>query len=469
NQTIYTKYVLNFTLVQIPVAQMRQACIDPLRSRQTQLASIARFSICPARPIHYLPERMVVCTRSAAEECEPQPEASTSAPSGDGQLRLRRRFVQRPSVSKEISTATQPEIVEPTAQQAASSSSKPAQPSTSYHTDPDVDRERYERIVLDESSPLYQPALTDEDLEQDPPGHRSGYVAVIGKPNAGKSTLINALVGQKLSIVTYKPQTTRHRIMGIASDKDYQMILFDTPGVIERKRNKLEERMMAAVVHSIREAEAIIAVVDVADQPKEALQMFQPGENWTGPPMAVLLNKADLLSESEVEELRAWYKENCRVEEVFVGSAERREGLEELRGWAVSRLPEGPTLYPKDIVSEQPERFFVSECVREQIFLQCEQEVPYCTQVLIKEFAERRRGSKDFVAAEIVVEKESQKGILIGAGGMRLRSIGAAARQEIETFLGRGVYLELSVQVAKDWRDNKEALNKYGYFNPMII
>lgn len=329
-------------------------------------------------------------------------------------------------------------------------------------------RQQFDPMVLSERSPMYVPVLTDEDLAADPPGHKSGYVAVIGKPNAGKSTLINALVGQKLSIVTFKPQTTRHRVVGIASDTDYQMILFDTPGVIEKKRTKLEERMMAAVVSSVKEAEAIVAVVDAADNPRDALGMFQPGDGWTGPPMAVLLNKADLLPPEEVEALAAWYKENCRAEAVFVGSAKDKRGIDELKAWAVSRLPEGPTLYPKDIISEQPERFFVAECVREQIFLHCEQEVPYCTQVVVTEFVERR-GRKDFVAAEVVVEKESQKGILIGREGAMLKRIGAEARREIEAFLGRGIYLELSVQVSKDWRDSKEALSKYGYFDPMLI
>ncbi|KAG2428378.1 hypothetical protein HYH02_014394 [Chlamydomonas schloesseri] len=435
---------------------------------------------CATRSIAF--ERYQLCIRSIADNAEPQPEPSTSEPDG---LRLRRRLVRpRKPTSQLQQAAAKPSSTKSDSGLAAASgpatkqrkaSSKPKEQAAPAEDDEEAlffaDKEKFSKPILNETSPFYQPALTDEDLAEDPPGHRSGYVAVIGKPNAGKSTLINALVGQKLSIVTYKPQTTRHRVMGILSERDYQMILFDTPGVIEKKRTKLEERMMAAVVHSIKEAEAIIAVVDSADKPKEALGMFQPGEGWNGPPMAVLLNKADLLSEEQIDELRAWYKDNCRAEEVFVGSAERKDGLGALREWAVSRLPEGPTLYSKSIVSEQPERFFVAECVREQVFLHCEQEVPYCSQVLIKEFTERRTasGQKDYISAEIVVEKESQKGIVIGAGGSMLRRIGGAARKEIEAFLGRGVYLELSVQVDKDWRDDKDALSKYGYFNPMII
>eukprot|EP00198_Chlamydomonas_reinhardtii_P011161 XP_001700498.1 ERA-like protein, small ras-type GTPase [Chlamydomonas reinhardtii] len=419
---------------------------------------------CATRSIAF--ERNLHYVRSSADNVEPQPVASTSEPDASG-LRLRRRLVRpRKPSSQPQEAGKKPTTSKVDLGLAAASgpatkqrkASKPKQQAAREEDDEEAlffaDKEKFSKTILDETNPFYQPALTDEDLAEDPPGHRSGYVAVIGKPNAGKSTLINALVGQKLSIVTYKPQTTRHRVMGILSERDYQMILFDTPGVIEKKRTKLEERMMAAVVHSIKESEAIIAVVDSADKPKEALAMFQPGEGWNGPPMAVLLNKADLLSEEQV---------------VFVGSAEHKDGLGALRAWAVSRLPEGPTLYSKPRMTRT--RLKSRAVPAERVFLHCEQEVPYCSQVLIKEFTERRTasGQKDFISAEIVVEKESQKGILIGAGGSMLRRIGGAARKEIETFLGRGVYLELSVQVDKDWRDDKEALSKYGYFNPMII
>ncbi|MEW5298993.1 MAG: hypothetical protein WDW38_004909 [Sanguina aurantia] len=327
-------------------------------------------------------------------------------------------------------------------------------------------------VELRESSPMYQPALTDEDLEEDPEGHRSGFVAVIGRPNAGKSTLINALVGQKLSIVSYKPQTTRHRIMGIASAAEYQMIIFDTPGIIENKRTKLEERMMAAVVSSIQNSEAIIAVVDCMDDPRGALEMFQPGDNWQGPPMAVLLNKTDLVGPIQLANIKAWYTSTCRAEAVFDGSALEKTGVDELKAWAVSKMPEGPTLYPKGIVSEQPERFFVSECIREQIFSHYDQDIPYCTQVVVKEFTERPSvsgGIKSFISALIMVEKDSQKAILIGKGGNMLKSVGSNARREIETFLDRPVYLELQVQVSKGWRDSKDALTKFGYFDANLI
>ncbi|KAF6263061.1 prokaryotic type K homology domain-containing protein [Scenedesmus sp. NREL 46B-D3] len=288
---------------------------------------------------------------------------------------------------------------------------------------------------------MYLPVLTDEDLECDPPDHKSGYVAVIGRPNAGKSTLINAIVGQKLSIVTFKPQTTRHRVVGIASDTAYQMILFDTPGIMQ-----------------------------ATDAPQDALAMFQPGPDWNGPPMAVLLNKADQLDELQLRELTNWYKQNCRAEQVFVGSALSGEddGVTAIKSWAVSKLPEGPTLYPKSMVSDQPERFFVSEIIREQIFLQYAQEIPYACQVQIADFKEWP-GAKDHIRALILVERESQAPILLGAGGRAIKKLGTAARQQIEEFLGRPVYLELSVQVAPAWRTKSDKLKDFGYFDPLYI
>eukprot|EP00775_Hariotina_reticulata_P004932 gene4932-5174_t len=329
---------------------------------------------------------------------------------------------------------------------------------------------RVDPVELPEANPMYVPVLTDEDLAADPPGHKSGYVAVIGRPNAGKSTLINAVVGQKLSIVTFKPQTTRHRVVGIASGPEYQMILFDTPGIMQEQRSKLDERMMAAVVSSIKAAEVIIAVVDSGDAPQEALAMFQPGPDWSGPPMAVLLNKADLLEQQQMEELEAWYQTNSRAEQVFVGSALSSEdaGVTAIKAWAIDKLPEGPTLYPKSMVSEQPERFFVSEIIREQIFLQFDQEIPYSCQVQIAEFKERPN-AKDYVRAVILVERESQAPILLGKGGAAVKKLGAAARSEIEEFLGRKVYLEISVQVAPAWRQQSDKLKDFGYFDPLYI
>lgn len=355
-------------------------------------------------------------------------------------------------------------------QSTAGSEQQPKQQRQQQRAQQQPPEQRTEPLRLSETNPMYLPVLTDEDLDNDPPGHKSGYVAVIGRPNAGKSTLINAIVGQKLSIVTFKPQTTRHRVVGIASDKDYQMILFDTPGIMQEQRSKLDERMMAAVVSSIRAAEVIIAVVDSADSPQDALAMFQPGADWNGPPMAVLLNKADQLEEQQLQELTEWYKQNCRAEQVFVGSALSGEddGVAAIKAWAVDKLPEGPTLYPKSMVSDQPERFFVSEIIREQIFLQYSQEIPYACQVQIIDFKEWPN-KKDHIQALILVERESQMPILLGAGGRAKRELGTAARKQIEEFLGRPVYLEITVQVAPSWRSKSDRLKDFGYFDPLYI
>eukprot|EP00878_Enallax_costatus_P011613 GHUV01012122.1.p1 GENE.GHUV01012122.1~~GHUV01012122.1.p1 ORF type:complete len:248 (+),score=59.45 GHUV01012122.1:23-745(+) len=239
---------------------------------------------------------------------------------------------------------------------------------------------------------------------------------------------------------------------------------------MNEQRSKLDERMMAAVVSSIKAAEVIIAVVDSGDRPQEALAMFQPGPDWSGPPMAVLLNKADMLEAEQNQQLEEWYKTNCRAEQVFVGSALSSEdpGVQSIKQWAVDKLPEGPTLYPKSMVSEQPERFFVSEIIREQIFLQYDKEIPYACQVLIDDFKEWP-GKKDHIKALILVERESQAPILLGKGGNKIKELGTAARKEIEEFLGRPVYLELSVKVSPSWRQQSDKLKDFGYFDPLYI
>lgn len=249
-----------------------------------------------SRPLPFVQFDQFTFRPRAVSDAAEQPEASTSS-SGEqpsGALRLRRRLTRSKPTEPDagskssLSSARGPKATV-TKQRREKEAVKPTS-APAEELDDDAlfyaDKEKFSKPVLDESSPFYQPALTDDDLAQDPPGHRSGYVAVIGKPNAGKSTLINALVGQKLSIVTYKPQTTRHRIMGIASDKDYQMILFDTPGVIEKKRTKLEERMMAAVVHSIKEAEVGAACFWTPWGRGRGFAPLETGQGRTLPPPA---------------------------------------------------------------------------------------------------------------------------------------------------------------------------------------
>ncbi|XP_052478306.1 GTPase ERA-like, chloroplastic isoform X3 [Gossypium raimondii] len=274
-------------------------------------------------------------------------------------------------------------------------------------------------------------ALLDEyELEEldftSPTNHRSGYVAVLGKPNVGKSTLANQMIGQKLSIVTDKPQTTRHRVLGICSGPEYQMILYDTPGVIEKKMHKLDSMMMKNVRSAALNADCVLVIVDACKVP----------ENW--------------------------YEKFTDVDEVIPVSAKYGHGVDDIKDWILSKLPTGPPYYPKDIVSEHPERFFVAEIVREKIFMQYRNEVPYACQVNVVSY-KTRPNAKEFIQVEIVVEKDSQKIILIGKGGKALKTLATAARLDIEDFLQKKVFLEVEVKVKENWRQDEGLLRYYGY------
>lgn len=308
------------------------------------------------------------------------------------------------------------------------------------------------------------PEILEEfsNFTPDPPGHKSGFVAIIGRPNAGKSTLMNALLQQPLSIVTHKAQTTRHRILGILSDPGLQVVFLDTPGIVMDKRNMLEDKMMNAVQQAVKDSDCLLAIVDASHEAEQALAMIQPGEDWKGPPMAVLLNKADLLEPEELEALEGWYRLYCKADIVLPISALQSANLEAVVEWVASKLPEGPSMYPKDIVSELPERFFVSEIIRKHIFLQYMQEIPYTVAVEVTNYKERSKG-KDLIEADIVVDKERLKPIMIGRGGSALKQVGTAARAEIEEFLGRPVFLDLSVKVREGWRKDAEQLERMGY------
>jgi GTP-binding protein Era len=290
-----------------------------------------------------------------------------------------------------------------------------------------------------------------------PADHRSGYVALIGKPNVGKSTLMNALVGRKLSIVTHKPQTTRHRILGILSDDAYQVIFLDTPGII-KPRYKLQEAMMHSVHDAIGEADVLLFMADATQDAPDTFSLTYISER----PALLLINKMDLIPHDQALPLVQAYTELRAFDEVIPISAVTGFNLDALREEIVRRLPPGPPFYPKDMISEHPERFFVAEIIREKIFERFRQEVPYSTQVNITTY-EERTDQKDFIDAEIVVERDSQKKILIGKGGRMLKAIGTAARQDIEAFLGRSVYLQLFVKVRSDWRDHEGFLRSYGY------
>lgn len=312
-------------------------------------------------------------------------------------------------------------------------------------------------------------ALLDEyemeefDFPADP-NHRSGYVAVVGKPNVGKSTLSNQMIGQKLSIVTDKPQTTRHRILGICSAPEYQMILYDTPGVIEKEMHKLDSMMMNNVRSAAINADCVLIVVDACKMPKNIDDLLPEGmrEGKDNVPVLLVLNKKDLIKPGEMAKKLEWYEKNTNVDEVIPVSAKYGHGVDDVKEWILSKLPLGPAYYPKDITSEHPERFFVGEIVREKIFVQYRNEIPYACQVNVVNYKERP-GAKDFIQVEIVVEKNTQKIIIIGKDGKSLKQLATAARLDIEDFLQKKVYLEVEVKVKEKWRQDEGLLKYYGY------
>lgn len=287
--------------------------------------------------------------------------------------------------------------------------------------------------------------------------HRSGYAALIGKPNVGKSTLINALLGQKISIVTRKPQTTRHRVLGILSEDDYQLILLDTPGVIKPKYG-LQRAMMKSVSGAAQDADVLIFIADATRDKIDTHTM----EILAGKPTILAVNKLDLVSQDQLLPLVQSYSDEVEFEEVIPISALKGTNLDKLIAEIVNRLPFGPALYPKDVVSEHPERFFVAEIIREKIFQQFRQEIPYSCQVNVVSFEERKQ-DKTLIHADIVIERESQKGILIGKKGAALKRIGSVARIDIEDFLGEPIFLKLFVKVRSDWRNRDAFLKSYGY------
>ncbi|TYI05757.1 hypothetical protein ES332_A10G111800v1 [Gossypium tomentosum] len=291
-------------------------------------------------------------------------------------------------------------------------------------------------------------ALLDEyELEEldftSPTNHRSGYVAVLGKPNVGKSTLANQMIGQKLSIVTDKPQTTRHRVLGICSGPEYQMILYDTPGVIEKKMHKLDSMMMKNVRSAALNADCVLVIVDACKVPENINEVLEEGvgDFKCTLPTLLVLNKKDLIKPGEIAKKLEWYEKFTDVDEVIPVSAKYGHGVDDIKDWILSKLPTGPPYYPKDIVSEHPERFFVAESVREKIFMQYRNEVPYACQVNVVSY-KTRPNAKEFIQVEIVVEKDSQKIILIGKGGKALKTLATAARLDIEDFLQKKVFLE---------------------------
>ncbi len=290
---------------------------------------------------------------------------------------------------------------------------------------------------------------------------RVGYVAIVGRPNVGKSTLVNRLLQFKISITTPKPQTTRHRIMGILTNRDYQIIFLDTPGLIEPKY-RMQEIMMQAAKRAIEEADIILFIADVneniSDEDKRLITNLQEANK----PLVLALNKIDLIEKLKLLPTIDAYSHLAAFAAIVPVSALNGDNCQRLLEELVQRLPAGAPLYGDDEVTLHPERFFVAELIREKIFLFYGEEIPYSTAVVIDEFKERS-GEKDLIKARIIVEKPSQKAIIIGKKGTALRRVGTAARMEIEQFLGRPVYLQLWVAVKEKWRKNDAYLREFGY------
>jgi len=309
------------------------------------------------------------------------------------------------------------------------------------------------------------------------PRFRCGYVAIVGEPNVGKSTLMNGLLGQKISIVTKKPQTTRHKILGILSTEELQAIFLDTPGIIH-PRYALHTAMMESASAAVGDADVVLFMIDAIrpgldreSTEDETLARLKE----TGKPIYLVINKVDIVEKTVLLPMIERYAKKFPFKEIFPISALKLDGTGELLRLLARDLPEHPPLYPTDILSEQHQRFFVAEIIREKIFILCQEEVPYSSTVDIVEFKERgdeipeserlkkKRPTKWFISADIYVERDSQKGILIGKKGSMLKEIGALARRDIDRFLDHPVFLELHVKVREKWREDEQWLQRLGY------
>lgn len=294
---------------------------------------------------------------------------------------------------------------------------------------------------------------------------KAGFVAILGLPNSGKSTLLNSLIGQKLNIVSDKPQTTRRKILGILTEKDFQIVFIDTPGLL-KPHYLLQERMMEAVEVSAKDADVVLLIQDVGEDFNGEKLLHQEFMNEVlvnlNAPKILLLNKIDLSTQQEMIPLIEKQQSTNLFKKVIPISAEHSFNLAEVINSVVELLPEHPKYFPNDELTDENERFFVSEIIREKILEQYSEEIPYSSEVLIAEFKEREN-AKDFIQAYVVVEKDSQKAIIIGKEGKAIKRLGETARKSIEEFLQREVFLELRVKVKSKWRKDEKLLNFFGY------
>ena len=287
--------------------------------------------------------------------------------------------------------------------------------------------------------------------------HRAGFVNIFGKPNAGKSTLLNALLGEKLAIVSPKVQTTRHRITGIVTEPGYQIVFSDTPGIIDPKY-KMHEKMMGAVKSALEDADVALLLMDAKDDTEDTLALFDSLKLKAT--SILVVNKMDTLEKPALDSLRERLEKWGKAKAVVFISALQKKGLGDLKNAILQLLPESEPFYPEDTLTDRSTRFFVAELIREKIFHLFDEEIPYHTAVLVTQFQEKNTLTK--ISAEIIVTRETQKGIILGEKGKSIREIGSQARVDIEKFLDRKVFLELHVKVRGKWRDNDTYLREYG-------
>ena len=292
--------------------------------------------------------------------------------------------------------------------------------------------------------------------------HKSGYVNIIGRPNAGKSTLMNQLLGERMSIINNKPQTTRQRILGILSEENYQIVFSDTPGWIKEPSYKMQAKMNSYISESFEDADIILFMVDINDRfsPEDPFLLHIKRQEV---PIYLILNKIDTKKPGEVLTSLAFWSKIHNFKEYYPISALKGINVSQMVETLVGDLPEGPEYFPKDQLTDKPVRFFVAEIIREKILAQFEKEIPYSCQVIVERYLENDEKSLVEIHAEIYVDRESQKSILIGKNGDAINKLGTAARLDIEKFIEKRVYLDLRVKYKNSWRDNDYLLKKFGY------
>ncbi|MBM55113.1 MAG: GTPase Era [Euryarchaeota archaeon] len=302
----------------------------------------------------------------------------------------------------------------------------------------------------------------ESNLNNDlPEGHKAGFVNIVGSPNVGKSTLMNKLVGERLSIINSKAQTTRHRIMGMVNEPEYQIVYSDTPGVLD-PAYKLQEGMMKFVKTALQDADVLLLVTDIYEDCIAHAATLEKIANMDVP-LIVLINKIDLGDQDKAVERMKYWKEQIPRAQIAAISALHNFNIDCILDMIVSDLPEGPPFFPKDELTDKPMRFFVSEIIREKILTHFKQEIPYSCEVVVEDYKDEPEICK--IRAEIRVARDSQKQIVIGAQGRMIKRVGTDARKDMESFLGKKVYLDLYVRVDKDWRNDEKKLKRFGYFD----